>query len=123
MSLKPVGAALVDDLEGALEHRGERRGHADRVHADAEGRVVDRGVLGQALHGVLGGDVGRRAAEAADARDGGDVDDRRRRVLLHQLPELVAQRVERAVDVHLDDAVASSRRPPRRSAPSRGPSG
>ena len=62
------------------------------------------GRLGQADHGVLGGDIGRHAGRADQAGDRGGVDDRARLLLQHHRQH-VAQAEEHALDVDADHLV------------------
>ena len=86
---RPIRLWFITGIDGGVDsrglHRGRSGGHValgrdegrgDAEHADAEGRELERHLLGHAAHRVLRADVGREArggAVEAGGRD--DVDD------------------------------------------------
>jgi hypothetical protein len=102
------GRSLVlrgDERARPRDHRRVGRRHVDRVHPDAEGRVVDRRIPRHPVHRMLRGDIGRVARKPGQARDRGDVHDRAARALGQHLAQLVAHRQEDALHVGAEDAV------------------
>jgi hypothetical protein len=88
-----------------LNHDGVDDPGADGVDADVRPRVVQRGGLREANHGVLRSDVRGSAGEADDAGTGGGVHDGAAAVPQHQR-DLVLHAEEYAPDVDGEDPVA-----------------
>src|SRR5215213_7481925 len=71
-----------------LDHRGLDGSRADRVDADAAGRVLEGSALGEADDAVFGGVVGGAAREPDQAAERGAVDDGAAALRAHR-PQLV----------------------------------
>src|SRR5215469_12908484 len=90
----------------ALQHWGENRSRADRIHADVILRVVQRKRPGQRVHRAFGGRVSRNPALAGVSLDGCENNDAAPSALLH-LRNAEVRRQVGAIDVHRHAAVPS----------------
>src|SRR3954454_2529774 len=98
------GAAFFSAAGEAAHHLGVDDAGADRVDADAQGGVVERGRLRQADESVLRRGVRGLAGEALDAGARRRVDDRAAATGEHEL-DLVLHGHERTAQVDRDEAV------------------
>ncbi|MGC0368811.1 hypothetical protein RKD05_001063 [Microbacterium sp. SLBN-111] len=95
---------FLDVVADGVEQRGVDEAGSHGVHADALGRVLQRGVLRHAHDRVLGGHIGGGGGEADAAEDRRDVHDRAAAVG-EDRGDLRAHVAEHGVEVDRDDLV------------------